>query len=111
MLEIRIIQESNSTWSSPMVLVKKKDRSTWFYIPYRRLNQPTTYRLPQMEDTRNTLGADGTSVAPIGPADTGRSRCNMDDILVFGPKLSFLGHIVSAEWIGGDMPIEVLTGG
>ena len=58
MLAIGIIQESNSTRSSPTVQVKKKDGTTRFCIDYRRLNQATkvdTYPLPHIEDSLNTL--------------------------------------------------------
>ena len=59
MLAIGIIQESNGAWSSPTVLVKKKDGTKRFCIDYRRLNQVTkidAYPNPHIEDSLNTLG-------------------------------------------------------
>ena len=60
MLAIGIIQESNSAWSCPTLLVKKKDGTTRFCIDYQRLNQVTkvdAYLLPHIEDSLNTLGS------------------------------------------------------
>ena len=59
MMVIGIIQESNSMWSSPTDLVKKKDRRTWFCIDYCRHNQVTkvnAYLLLHIKDSLNTLG-------------------------------------------------------
>ncbi|GBO44456.1 hypothetical protein AVEN_98108-1 [Araneus ventricosus] len=41
MVDNGVIEESSGPWSSPIVLVKKKDGSTRFYVDYRKLNEIT----------------------------------------------------------------------
>ena len=58
MLSADVIEPSNSPWSSPVVLVKKKDGSTRFCIDYRRLNAVSikdSYPLPRIDDSLDAL--------------------------------------------------------
>lgn len=58
MLDEGVIEESTSPWSSPVVLVTKKDGSTRFCVDYRKLNDVTkkdSYPLPRIDDTLSTL--------------------------------------------------------
>lgn len=58
MLKSGRIQKSYSSWSSPVILVKKKDGSYRFVIDYRQLNNITerdSYPLPRIEETLNRL--------------------------------------------------------
>ena len=58
MLDKGVVEESSSTWSSPVVLVTKKDRSTRLCVDYRKLNDVTkkdSHPLPRIYDTLTIL--------------------------------------------------------
>ena len=58
LLKNGIIEHSISPWSSPVVLVEKKDGTTRFCVHYRRLNQITTkdaFPLPRIDDIYDQL--------------------------------------------------------
>ncbi|CAF1461519.1 unnamed protein product [Didymodactylos carnosus] len=53
LLKDGIIRPPNSPWSSPVVIVKKKDGSPRFCVDYRKINlitQKDVYPLPRMDD-------------------------------------------------------------
>ena len=54
MLQRKVIEPSNNPWSSPVVLVRKKDGSAHFCVNYRKVNNLTrkdAYPLPRIDDT------------------------------------------------------------
>ena len=54
-----LVKEGHGAWSSPVVLVKKKDGSWRFCVDYRKLNELTTkdaYPLPRIDDSLDALG-------------------------------------------------------
>lgn len=59
MEEDGIIEESNSEWASPIVLIPKKDGSLRLYVDYRRLNsvlEVDAYPMPRIDDLMDRLG-------------------------------------------------------
>ena len=58
MLERNVIEPSNSAWSSPIVLVTKKDGSTRFCVDYRHVNDLTVkdaYPIPRVDECLDSL--------------------------------------------------------
>ena len=59
MLRHDVIRPSTSPWSSPVVLVKKKNGTYRFAVDYRKLNKvskPVHFPLPRLEDALDIMG-------------------------------------------------------
>ena len=59
MLQHDIIRPSQSPWSSPVIIIGKKDGGSQFVVNYRQLNSLTrkdSYPLPWIDDTLDCLG-------------------------------------------------------
>lgn len=59
MLDMRVIEGSNSDWCCPIVLVRKSDGSIRFCVDDRRVNEVSkfdAYPMPQVDELLDRLG-------------------------------------------------------
>ncbi|GFW50081.1 retrovirus-related Pol polyprotein from transposon 17.6 [Trichonephila clavipes] len=131
MLDEGIVQPSESPWSSPVVLVRKKDGSWRFCVDYRKLNSVTkkdVYPLPRIDDTLDCLkGAmffssmdlrSGYWQIEIDEADREKTafitpeglyefkeaglKLNSKKCLFAAQEVKILGHLVSSNGVRPD---------
>ncbi|GBN73387.1 Transposon Ty3-I Gag-Pol polyprotein [Araneus ventricosus] len=75
-----VIQPSDSPWSSPVVLVKKKNGEWRFCVDYRRLNKITkkdVYPLPRIDDALDCLS--GAKIFSMMDLKSGYWQIEIDD--------------------------------
>ena len=86
LLQRGVVKKSNSPWSSPVVLVTKKDGSQRFCVDYRLVNAATVkeaYPLPRIDDSLSALSgakwfstldlASGYWQVPMDPASSDKA--------------------------------------
>ena len=91
MLKQDIIKVSSSPWSSPVVLVRKKDGSTRFCVDYRKLNAVTkkdSYPLPRIDDALDALS--GSKIFTTLDLQSGYFQVSMHPDSV--EKTAFISH-------------------
>ena len=82
MLDHGIIVESDSSWASPIILVRKKDNSMRFCIDYRKLNsvsQKQQFPLPLLTDVWDCLAQNHSSVYSILDLRSGYYQIALDE--------------------------------
>ncbi|CAG2186270.1 Retrovirus-related Pol polyprotein from transposon 17.6,Retrovirus-related Pol polyprotein from transposon 412,Retrovirus-related Pol polyprotein from transposon 297 [Mytilus edulis] len=94
MLEHDIIEPSNSPYSSPVVLVRKKNNAGFrFAIDYRRINEftvPLTFAIPRLEDIIDTVASSKAALFSVVDLSAGFWQIGLDK--ESRPKSAFITH-------------------
>ena len=80
MLQLDVIEPSNSPWAAPTVFAPKKDGSLRFCVDYRRLNDVTvrdSYPIPRMDECLDSLG--DAKIFSTLDANTGYWQVEIDE--------------------------------
>lgn len=113
MLEAGVIEPSNGPWSSPVVLVKKKDGSIRFCVDYRKLNECTikdVYPLIRLSDILDSLAVSKLYLSLDLYRDFG--RCHLQRKTVRKQVLSAqTGCLSLDEWGLGYVVVHQLSNG
>ena len=91
MLSAGVVRPSRSPWSSPVVLVAKKDNSVRFCIDYKKLNKVTrveTYPMPRIDETLRAF--QGATCFSVMDMQSGYWQIPMDAESI--PKTAFITH-------------------
>ncbi len=91
MLGAGVVRPSRSPWSSPVVLVSKKDKSVRFCVDYKKLNKLTkieTYPMPRMDETLRAF--QGATCFSVMDMQSGYWQVPMDEESI--PKTAFITH-------------------
>ena len=98
MMDEGVIRPSSSPWSSPVVIVTKKDGSARFCIDYRKLNSVTisdSYSLPSIQEIFDSMA--GATIFSTIDLTSGYHQFTMkpEDI----PKTCFCTHVGNFEFL------------
>jgi len=97
LLDSGVIRSSDSPWSSPVHLVKKKDGSIRFCIDYKKLNTVTrknAYPLPRIDESLESLGGNEWFCTLDLQSGYHQVAMNPNDIA----KTAFSTHLGLFEW-------------
>lgn len=98
MLKAGVIRPSRSPWSSPVVLVPKKDGETRFCVDYRRLNKLTkveVYPLPRVDETLRAF--EGSMYFSVMDMQSGYWQVPLHPDSI--PKTAFITHRGLHEYV------------
>ena len=93
LLKSDIIEESDSPWGSPVVLVRKKNNTHRLCVDMRKLNERTKvtyFPLPLLEDVFQTVAENNPSIFSSLDMSTGFYQVPLDE--ASKPKTAFVTH-------------------